>query len=604
MLTRPKTEEPDIGGRMDEQLMTTPKSDHANPSESEPLLVESEAQVNERTCKRTRDRIFFLLCVSALVDTMGAALFSPALAMAVSRAPGAVPPADGVHKDAFPSVPVSFSLAVNFIGSALVLGGVFSSLAMGPASDKLGRKPLILVGLLGGALGYFCMWMAAAVFRSYNLFVGAMFVNGLFSGTKGVMMSYFADVYSPEEFGSKQPIFGMFALTGGTAGGICGGIFIAATGSLWLAAWVGVFASLFFAAAVGWVMPSDSKSAAKLTPEAAAAAKKTDAEQPDDGKGAGTTSEQVKPELPATVKRVLLTCIFAGALDSLGDEGNRFARSTIMPQTYPVTKEPSVMSLIGSSNVLATALCMFLVMGTSKKVGLAVYTVFGNLCSMIVQYSLIFVVQMGSGGWQLGAFITIWWLGQLFGFTSSMAQMILVGQTAPKEERGFWTGMSGAAGNLVKFIGPLALALVYGEENRAVLALSVCGTISLVAMLAYVPLLKLLPPPAKKELTLEPMEVYERMEAVEFMNLPLQVRWMISQERAKLQKPHIMHGWGKYGEQRPHLLQLLARSTDDFAFLKGQGAYAGFQPAPLTLHTRCVACPAHVRIPRSQSSRT
>ena len=58
-----------------------------------------------------------------------------------------------------------------------------------------------------------------------------------------------------------------------------------------------------------------------------------------------------------------LLCILAGALDALGDEGNRFARSTVMPQSYPVTKDPSVMSLIGSSNVLATALCMFLVMG-------------------------------------------------------------------------------------------------------------------------------------------------------------------------------------------------------------------------------------------------
>ena len=50
------------------------------------------------------------------------------------------------------------------------------------------------------------------------------------------------------------------------------------------------------------------------------------------------------------------------------------------------------------------------------------------------------LVQGGTGGWGLGAFITIWWLGQLFGFTSSMAQMILVGQVAPKEQRGFWTG--------------------------------------------------------------------------------------------------------------------------------------------------------------------
>ena len=166
-LTTPPSGEPDIGSRSlegeEERLHSGPRSDDAVDPESAggaladstddsttPLLVESEAHVDELTDKRTRDRIFNLLCLSALVDTMGASLLSPAYAMAVSRAPGSVPPVGGIHRDAFPSVPISFSLAINAITSALVLGGVFSSLTMGPASDKLGRKPLILVGLLGG----------------------------------------------------------------------------------------------------------------------------------------------------------------------------------------------------------------------------------------------------------------------------------------------------------------------------------------------------------------------------------------------------------------------------------------------------------------------
>ena len=31
----------------------------------------------------------------------------------------------------------------------------------------------------------------------------------LLAGTKSVMIAYMADVYTPEEFGQKQPIFGM-----------------------------------------------------------------------------------------------------------------------------------------------------------------------------------------------------------------------------------------------------------------------------------------------------------------------------------------------------------------------------------------------------------
>lgn len=559
--------EPDIGARLDEEegarLHVGAKSD----DDSDNAAALSNEQVAERAFKSTKDRIFMLLCLSALVDTMGASLLSPAYAMAVSRAAGAVPPESGIHQDAFPDVPLSFSLAVNSISSAMVLGGVFSSLSMGPLSDRLGRKPLIITGLLGGAFGYLLMYIAGAVFNSYIFFVAAMFINGLFSGTKSVMMSYFADVYTPEEFGSKQPLFGMFVLTGGTAGGLFGGIIIGASGHLWSAAWLGVIASVAFAGAIFLVMPEDSKHKHK---QEAVSHKKTDAPQPDDDGGATVApppGEDVK-QLSATTRKILLICICSGAIDSLGDEGNRFARSTIMPQTYPITKDPSIMSLIGSSNILATAFCMALVMGSQKKTGLAVFTVFGNGASTIVQYLLMVVVRAGDGPWQLGVFFAIWWLGQLFGFTSSMAQMILVGQTAPKESRGFWTGMSGAAGNFVKFAGPLALSVCYGSDNKATLVLGVCGSISLVATLTYLPLLSLMPPPAKKDLKLRSMEAYEAMSHVEFMQLPLQERWELNKERKKAQKPPIMHGWGLYDEQLPHLAGLIERSRDDFAFLK------------------------------------
>ena len=75
---------------------------------------------------------------------------------------------------------------------------------------------------------------------------------------------------------------GMFLLTGGTAGGIFGGIVIAATGSLWSAAWVGVIASVFFAACIQ-IMMCEPRKAAEIGPEIDS--KKTDATSPDDVAG-------------------------------------------------------------------------------------------------------------------------------------------------------------------------------------------------------------------------------------------------------------------------------------------------------------------------------
>jgi len=374
-----------------------------------------------------------------------------------------------------------------------------------------------------------------------------MFINGLFSGTKSVMMAYLADVYSPEEFGQKQPIMGLCMLIGGSSGGIFGGIVISATGRLWAAAWGGVIASIFFAALIAIKMPEPAKKEPK---------KKED----------GSATEEEAEGATAITKRILLLCTFAGMLDSLGDEGNKFARSTIMPQSYPVTKNPSTMSLVSSSNVLATAVCMFLVMGTQKKLGLAVYTVFGNAFSAVVQFALIYIVGLGPGS--LVPYAIVWWLGQVFGFTSSMAQMILISKTAPRSERGFWTGMSNAAGNVSKFVGPLALSLLYGDDNLAQLVLSVCGSISLCATLAYLPLPSIMPPPPSKEHTLLDMDVYEKMPMIEFIQLPLEVRWKIDEQRKKAGKKSFMYGWGEYDAQQPYLAGMIERSHDDFAHLK------------------------------------
>lgn len=121
-----------------------------------------------------------------------------------------------------------------------------------------------------------------------------------------------------------------------------------------------------------------------------------------------------------------------------------------------------------------------------------------------------------------------------------------------------------------QFIGPLALALTYGEANRAVLVLCVCGAISLGAAILYLPLPSLMPAPAPKSEELLGMEEYEKMKHAQFMQLPLATRWRIDQQRTKDGKPPIMHGWGKYDEQRGLLAGLVERSQDDFQFLKAQ----------------------------------
>ena len=72
---------------------------------------------------------------------------------------------------------------------------------------------------------------------------------------------------------------------------------------------------------------------------------------------------------------------------------------------------------------------------------------------------------------------------------------------------------------------------------------------------AYLPLPRLIPPPAIKEHKIESMEYYEAMKPVDFIQLPLEVRQRVSNERNKLGKPTFMYGWGNYDEQRPLLVR-------------------------------------------------
>lgn len=77
-----------------------------------------------------------------------------------------------------------------------------------------------------------------------------------------------------------------------------------------------------------------------------------------------------------------------------------------------------------------------------KSVGLTTFTVFGNTFSALVQFVLVWTLPGAPG--TLVPYVVIWWLGQLFGFSSSMASSILLSTIVPKESRGSWMGISAA----------------------------------------------------------------------------------------------------------------------------------------------------------------
>ena len=91
LVSGPKSDDPEAGEALTEVSTSSTAS-------SEPEVL-TKKQCEALVDNKHKERVFRLLCLSAMVDTAGSSLLSPAYAMAVSNAPGSVPPAGGVHPD-------------------------------------------------------------------------------------------------------------------------------------------------------------------------------------------------------------------------------------------------------------------------------------------------------------------------------------------------------------------------------------------------------------------------------------------------------------------------------------------------------------------------
>ena len=93
----------------------------------------------------------------------------------------------------------------------------------GRFSDRIGRRPVILIGLLGSFLSYGCFAFAATQETLTLLFVSRL-TAGVFGGTISTAYAYIADVTPPEERGRGMALIGMSFGIGFTIGPAIGGI--------------------------------------------------------------------------------------------------------------------------------------------------------------------------------------------------------------------------------------------------------------------------------------------------------------------------------------------------------------------------------------------
>ena len=135
-------------------------------------------------------------------------------------------------------------LYVGMIVSVFALCAFCAATVLGSLSDHSGRRPVLILSLLGSAIGYVVFGIGGAL---WVLFAGRI-IDGLTAGNIGTIYAFVADYYPPAErgrvYGFLGAVGGLGFMLGPVAGGLLGSIsptmplFAASVVTLVSTAWV------------------------------------------------------------------------------------------------------------------------------------------------------------------------------------------------------------------------------------------------------------------------------------------------------------------------------------------------------------------------------
>ncbi|MGE6376794.1 MFS transporter [Peribacillus muralis] len=120
----------------------------------------------------------------------------------------------------YTSNPGEQAIVVTMLTSVYAVCVFFAAPVLGALSDKYGRRPLLLLCLLGSAIGYIVFGLGGAL---WVLFAGRI-IEGITGGSISTIFAYFADIIPAEQrtkyFGWVSAVVGVGTVIGPTLGGL------------------------------------------------------------------------------------------------------------------------------------------------------------------------------------------------------------------------------------------------------------------------------------------------------------------------------------------------------------------------------------------------
>ncbi len=118
----------------------------------------------------------------------------------------------------------SVALWIGLLGSVYAACALFSAPIFGTLSDRVGRKPILVVSMIGTAVG----WVVFGIGGSLWVLLLARIIDGVTAGEQSVAFAYMADITKPEDrakrFGLLGAAAGVGLMVGPAVGGLLAGI--------------------------------------------------------------------------------------------------------------------------------------------------------------------------------------------------------------------------------------------------------------------------------------------------------------------------------------------------------------------------------------------
>src|SRR4051812_42207233 len=160
---------------------------------------------NRKPGSKLSRQTLIVLVMTAFLSSMGMTIVFPVLPFIVEK---------------YISNPDDLASTVGWLSSIYAICQFVAAPALGILSDRYGRRPILLICLIGSTLGYIIFGIGGALW----VLILSRVVDGITGGDFSVLTAYVADSTEPEERGKFFGYFGAGAGAGFIVGPVIGGV--------------------------------------------------------------------------------------------------------------------------------------------------------------------------------------------------------------------------------------------------------------------------------------------------------------------------------------------------------------------------------------------